>query len=290
MTYKIAISRYALTQKIPPGSPFWQQFNASFDNVDTEPDFLLQAIYDGRSITTQHKNNWRTSDNYLCGQHIGLDFDAGDKTSSLPYLTQDKFFLRYGAFAYSTVSHTDECPRSRLIFLLDTPIMQAKNYTLAVQAVLWLYGSADRQCKDSVRFFYGSKGCKFEYVNSVLPLEVVKKLISQYQETGQQEKHHASRKDYTAPPDQAEVAEALRVIPPWQIPYDEWVQVLMGIHAAFGEGGYSLAASWADAKQGELEQKWKSFKPSGNTAGAVTVATVFGIAKRFGWHKTGVAI
>jgi len=289
-TYKIAISRYALDAKIPQGDPFWHKFNAGFDNTELSADYIMQAVYDGKPLTTWHKCNWRTSENYLCGQHIGLDFDTGDKSSSLPVLVQDKFFLRYGAFAYTTVSHTDEAPRARMIFLLDTPIMQAKNYTLAVQALLWLYGTADRQCRDAVRFFYGSKGCQFEYVNSVLPLETVKKLIRQYQETGQQEKRQSVRKDYSAPPDQKEVAEALRAIPPWSINYDEWVQVLMGIHSAFGEDGYSLAANWADAKEGELEHKWKSFKTTGNTAGAITVATVFGIAKNFGWKKAGAEL
>ena len=58
----------------------------------------------------------------------------------------------------------------------------------------------------------------------------------------------------------------------------------MGIHSQFGEGGYSLASSWADGKQDEIDHKWKSFK-KGNTEGAITIATVFGIAKKFGWKK-----
>jgi hypothetical protein len=59
----------------------------------------------------------------------------------------------------------------------------------------------------------------------------------------------------------------------------------MAIHAAFGEDGYSLAQNWGDGKGNEIELKWRSFKPGGNTAGAVTIATVFGIAKKFGWRK-----
>lgn len=283
--YKIAISRYALDQKIPHGSDFWPTFNASFQNVEIETEMVLQAVYDGHAITTQHKNNWRASENYLCGQHIGLDFDQGDQTSSLPYLLNDKFIMRYASFMYTTISHTDEAPRSRVIFMLDKPIMQARNYTLAAAALLWLFGTADRQCKDAVRFFYGAKGCEFEYLNNVLPLEVVKKLIAQYQETGCVEKRKAERKDYHAPASQTEVADALKHIPPWQIDYDEWVGVLMGLHAQFGDAAFNLAEHWADGKEGEVAQKWKSFKAHGNTAGAVTIATVFGLAKRFGWQK-----
>jgi hypothetical protein len=286
--YKLAVSKFALTEKIPVGSPFWKEFNSSFVNRQLPTDMIMQAVYDGYSITTCHKDNWRTTANYLCGQYLGLDFDLGDKTSSLAYLSTDKFILRYAAFMYSTISHKPEAPRTRVIFLLDQPIMQAKNYALAASALLWLYGSADRACRDAARFFYGSKGCEFEYPNQVLPLAVVKKLIEDYQCTGQVEKHKAANKDFHAPASQMEVQEALTRIPPWQISYDEWVEVLMGLHAEFGAGGLSLALSWADGKDGEVERKFKSFDKSGNEAGCVTIATVFGIAKRFGWQKAMV--
>lgn len=284
-TYKIAVSKPVLSQKIPPGDPFWKTFNASFLNVNLLSEHILQAVYDGHSITTQHKNHWRSSENYICGQHIGLDFDAGDDTSSIPTLLKDKFVSRYAAFVYSTMSHTPEHPRARVIFTLDAPIMQAKNYTLAAAAMLWMFGTADRQCKDAARFFYGSPGCEYEYINNVLPLDVVKKLIANYQASGAGEKRRAINKDYAAPASQQEVADALKHIPPWGIPYDEWVEILMGIHAQFGNVGFGLAEAWADGKKGEVEQKWRSFNQGGNTSGAVTVATVFGIAKRFGWKK-----
>lgn len=283
--FKVAISRYALTAKIPPAHEFWPTFNAGFENMELTAPHILRNVYEGRAITTWHKDRWRVSSNYLCGQHIGLDFDNGDQTSTLENLLKDKFIARYAAFLYTTISHTPECPRARVIFTLDAPIMQAQNYALAASALLWLFGTADRQCKDAVRFFYGAPGCQSEYLDNVLPLEVVKKLIGQYQETGRVEKKRADRSDYHAPASQQEVADALRMINPWAIDYDQWVKILMGIHAEFGDAGYQLAENWADAKERELEQKWKSFKQAGNTSGAVSIATVFGIAKDYGWEK-----
>lgn len=283
---KIAVSHYELTQKIPHGDPFWPRFNASFENLDIDHPTLIDAICDGKAITTWHKDSWRVTENYLCGQHLGLDFDAGDETSYLPLLMQDSFIRKYAMMGYATISSASDFPRSRIIFLLDTPIMQARNYTLAASALLWVFGTADRQCKDAVRFFYGSKGCDFEYRGNTLPLAVVRDLIAQYQASGMSEKHQVTRHDYHPPVEQREVSEALGLIPPWGIAYDEWLEILMGIHAAFGEDGYSLATSWADGKPGEVEQKWRGFKQSGNTAGAVTIATVFMIAKRFGWKRT----
>lgn len=284
-TCKIAVSRTILAHKLPYGDPFWKTFNASFVNANLEPQHILQAVYDGHSITTQHKDHWRASENYICGQHIGLDFDTGDETSSIPYLLKDRFINRYASFLYTTMSHTPDHPRARVIFVLDQPIMQAKNYTLAAAALLWVFGTADRQCKDAARFFYGALDCEFEFINGILPLDTVKKLIAQYQESGAGEKRKAVHKDYAAPASQQEVQDALRLIPPWGVSYDEWVEILMGIHAQFGEAGYGLAEAWADGKKGEVEQKWRSFDQGGNTTGTVTIATVFGIAKRFGWKR-----
>lgn len=279
--YKLAVSRMSLEHKIPTGDALWPKFNASFDNVEMETGQIIQTIYDGFPVTTWHKAHWRHSDNYICGQTLGLDFDHG---SSMDDLMADKFILRYAAFIHTTMSHRPDNPRFRVMFVLDAPIMQAKNYALAASALLWTFGTADRACRDAVRFWYGSPGCQFEYLDQVLPLETLRRLIANYQDTGAREKHKATS-DYRPPASQEEVAAALKCIPPWQIDYDEWVSVLMGIHAAFGDGGLALAESWGDGRGDEIVRKFKSFRESGNTSGAVTVATVFGIAKRFGWSR-----
>ena len=283
-TVKIAISRYQLDHKIAQGDPFWHDFNGGFENCEVDPVQLMDTVYSGKAITTQH-NVWRKAENYILGQHLALDFDSEDERSTILKLEQDKFIQKYASFIHTTISHKPDAPRARVVFVLDTPIMQAENYALAASALLWLYGAADRQCKDPARFYYGAPGCDMEYIGNVLPLDVVKKLIANYQESGQQERKQAARKDYTAPPSQQEVASALAKIPAWGIEYDEWVQVLMGIHSAFGGDGLALAESWGDGQPGEVWRKWQSFKDTGNTSGAITIATVFGIAKRFGWTK-----
>ncbi len=183
-TFKVAISRYALDRKIPPGDPFWHDFNGSFSNSEVTAYDLAGAIWNGHPLTTWHKDHWRSTANFVTGQHLGLDFDTEDERSTLATLTADKFIAKHGAMCYTTPSHTDDKPKARAIFLLDTPIMQASNYALAAAALLWYYSAADRQCKDPARFFYGSKGCDFEMIDRVLPLETVKHMIQQYKETG----------------------------------------------------------------------------------------------------------
>ena len=284
MGYKIAFSTMAMEHKIPQGDPIWGQFNASFVNREYELHDIANEIYLARPFTTWHKNNWRNATNYELGQHIGIDFDTEDQRSTLAHLAKDKFIQKYAAFIYTTPSHTPATPRARVLFVLDQPIYQAKNYTTAVSSLLWLFGTADRQCKDCCRFFYGSKNCEFEWLDNVLPLEKIKQIISQYKETGEVvKKAHEQRLTPTA--DQQEVAEALKKIPAWSIDYDQWVSVLMAIHQAYGDGGLSLAEQWADGKDGEVSRKWRSFKSSGNGSGAVTLNTVFKMAYERGWSK-----
>ena len=186
-TYRIAVSTWALDHKLAPGAPEWSAFNASFTNQSLNPFDFARAIYDGHPFTTWHANGWRTSANYVCGQHLGLDFDAGDQTSTLPALLSNPFIHRHANILYTTPSHTPEAPRARVVFLLDTPIMQATNYALAAAALLWLFGTADRQCKDAARFFYGSMRCDMEMFDNVLSLATVKHIIAQYQASGKRE-------------------------------------------------------------------------------------------------------
>ena len=282
MNYKIAFSKTAPDGKIPPGSPLWQSFNASFQNLEVDQGEILDLIYRGHPLTTWHKDNWRHSRNYLCGQHLGLDFDNEDKTSTIDYLSNDPFIKKYAALAYTTPSHKPEAPRARVIFLLDQPIMQPKNYALAASALLWLFGSADRQCKDPARFFYGSRDCDIAWLHNELPLAKVKQMIEQYQASGQlARKSHTS--NYTPTTDQEQVAAALRSIPAWGIDYDEWLKVLMAIHQAFGDAGLGLAIQWGEGGPGEVERKWRSFHSDGNPLGAVTVGTIFKMAMDRGW-------
>jgi len=191
--YSIAFSSLALSGKIPAGDPLWPKFTASFVNETSPTIDIANRIYSGNAFTTWHSNHWRHASNYIQGQHIGLDFDTEDERSSLDYLAKESFIAQYGSLIYTTPSHTQDNPRARVVFLLDTPIYQAQNYVMAATAMTWLYSAADAKCKDAARFFYGSHHCDVEYMDHVLPLDVVKGIISKYKATGQQTRRYTER-------------------------------------------------------------------------------------------------
>ena len=251
-TYHVALGP-VLNNKIPHGDPYWQKFNGSFVNSELPQLEIASALYDGRAITTCCDPQWRKTENYQKGQHIGLDFDTEDKRSTIPALMKDTFISRYASIIYTTPSHTPDKPRARVIFLLDVPIFQPRNYTLTAASLLWIFGAADRQCKDPVRFFYGGKpgATEMEWLNNELPLTLVKDLIQRYQKTGATTRREAQRKYKPGTADEQKIADALKHLDPWQLDYDEWLSVLMAIHSELGTGGFSLAESWADGKPGE---------------------------------------
>ena len=248
---KVAISTFSLDKKIPQGSPFWKRFNGSFENRDVTPLELAILIHEGHAFTTWHKDNWRSSANFILGQHIALDFDTEREDSSIPTLLQSSFISRYASILYTTSSHRPEAPRARVVFLLDKPIYYAENYAQAASALVWTFERADQQCKDVCRSWYGSMGCEYTLLDNVLPVTVARQLAYQYEKATAKPEHIYDGE----PADFGEAADALQHIPPWGIPYSEWVAVLMALYRGFGNEALPLAESWADGKKGEVRAK-----------------------------------
>lgn len=87
-----------------------------------------------------------------------------------------------------------------------------------------------------------------------------------------------------------EIADLLRFVPA-DVGYDEWVQVLMAVHAATGgsTSGLTLADNWSSGgskyKAGEVAKKWRSFKSTG-----VNGATLAALARQYGADLSAIRI
>jgi hypothetical protein len=56
---------------------------------------------------------------WVGAQHIGLDFDNGDSSSSLDYLLSVPFIAQHAAFAYTMLSHTPVSPTACASYLVS---------------------------------------------------------------------------------------------------------------------------------------------------------------------------
>lgn len=178
MNFKIAINRSY--QGKPPkmdyetSQAWYGEYNGRFHNVELTVDELHSEIMQGHGLTPQHRK-YRHSKNFVCGQHIGLDFDTEDENSRIATLIQDNFIAQYAAILYTTPSHTEEAPRARVLFLLDRPIYDPEKYTELAAALLWRYGLADKSCSDPQRLFFGAgAGADSAISGNVLDLEAAR--------------------------------------------------------------------------------------------------------------------
>lgn len=85
--------------------------------------------------------------------------------------------------------------------------------------------------------------------------------------------------------DWALAVDALRTIPA-DTNLDEWLAVGMALHSKWPSAGLDLWDSWSRTggnkyHQGECARRWQTFKPKGSQR---NLATLFEIAKRYGWR------
>jgi len=278
---KIAINKNS-TGKIPPGDPAWGTFNDEFVNQECDMMELANWIYLGHAYAGWHEGR-RCIDNFILAQHLAVDMDTGDDRSSIDVLKDHELVRLWGSMIHTTPSHTKEAPRARVIFMLDQPIFEAKRYSAAAKFVAAQFDGADVQTTDASRFFYGSKDADIHLVGEVLPLLDLRLLYKQWQarqpkSTGHQQRGHGGAQFRSDEPIAQQLEKALSKLDPWQMEYTDWVRVLMAIHREMGDAGLPLALNWAQGSPGEVERKFRSFKPSGNASGEVTAATIFKMA------------
>lgn len=258
----------------------WAKLNRSFANMHVTQTELATGIKAGHVFTTWHGNGWRHSKNYICGQHLGVDFDDGQ---GIPTLLQDSLIGAWGSILYTTHSHTPEAPRTRVVFLLDEPIMQAANYALAAQALLWLFQTADAAAKDPCRQWYGCKPGQGQVVTTtnIMPLALVKQIVSAYKRTGElyRESMERMRSRETKPADYAMIEAALSHIPAETIPYNTWFKAIVAVKSQLpGDDGMALADWWAKGYEGEVAYIWSRI-----TRTDVSIGWLFAVAKDYGF-------
>jgi hypothetical protein len=164
----------------------WNAFYKTFQRQTISPRELAIHVWRGYSFTPVWKDNRREGD-YVTAYHLAFDFDAGDETSSLPYLMQPgSFAWMFASFGYTTPSHTAEAPRARVVFALEYPIDNPQEYREVYQAVAWMISGdgsyTDPACKDPLRLYYGSKGCEVSPNWSVLSKATIDCVLAQYRE------------------------------------------------------------------------------------------------------------
>lgn len=282
--YRISFNTMQLSGKLPQGDPRWGVFNDSFENLTLAPVEIANLIYKGYAFTTWHDGR-RSLANFICGQHVAVDMDCGDERSSLDALTAHPWVRMYASLVYTTPSHTQEAPRARVLFLLDTPIDKADAYGEIVQFVMAQFDGPDTGCKDASRFFYGSRNCNLAMPDNVLPLAQLRRLYAVDKRTSRRRKPARATPDLPVinleaertkrraaaltqnTPDELEKARAaLDKIGAYDVDYNTWIGIIAAMRDEFGEAAFPIVERWAQGKPGEVRREWDRVKAGSKKA------------------------
>lgn len=163
----------------------WARYHRTFEPMTLTPREFAIHVWRGYGFAPVFTEA-RKEEFFKWSYHLAFDFDSGDETSSLPFLMErpGTFAWIFASFGYSTPSSTDEHPRSRVVFILDFPILSPADYRAAYAAVAWRMAEegsyTDPACKDPLRLYYGSPGCTVAPNWSVLAAPALDVLLEEY--------------------------------------------------------------------------------------------------------------
>lgn len=294
-SYKIAINSM-VTGKLPKGDSRWPAFTGSFINQELEMLEVANAIYTGHAYCTWQRGGYRSTENFICGQHIAIDMDTKDARSSVDVLAQHPLVRMYGALIHTSPSHTSEQPRARVIFFLDRAIESAMGYTAAVSFMMAQFDDPDPVCKDPSRFFYGAQHCEIWFQEGEIPLSHLRHYYKQWERgkpkqqspvaTGNddgkiinlQQKRDEKRTDAETKDELEKVGAALRKIDAWSVDYNRWIGILAALKREFGDRALPLAEEWAKGQPGEVRREWEKHLKSRRGGKQTTLGTIFHLA------------
>lgn len=285
---QVSLSRLRLHAKPERKSPFWERFTTEYDVVDTNPYELLLAVGQGHSFGPAMQGR-RKQENFISGQHLGLDFDG---VAPLEGLLEDVFIQSYAGLIYPTLSWSPTDPRYRVVFFLDAPICTARGYAYALNVLHRLFHQADPACNDISRMLFGNGRIDTEdlwercYISeAVLPLHDLRLIAKRFlQRERKRQRYHPPVQRHDVPPID-EVFGWLKGIDPYAMPYEDWQRLGSAIGHTYGELAYSRFKQWSDStalpgKYPLTWAKWKSLMSSHPQEAGI--GTVFYLIEQYG--------
>jgi hypothetical protein len=210
LQFHTSISRLYPAQKLglPPAEKRWARYNASFKPKEHTPESLLAEVASGYAFTAvlggcqglccgvwctrpEHRevpghcgrpHLYRANRHFESAQFIATDFDTGDSHSTLDFLLSQPLIAEHSTFLYTTLSHTPEHPKARVVFITDGPFPNAAHYRRAKLALMDQLPWGDASVHDPSRLFYGShpRHGQTQYQGNILQMAVVAELIEGY--------------------------------------------------------------------------------------------------------------
>lgn len=162
-------------------------FGSTFKRATIGLQAFVEHIEQGRAWTMHaFKRNRRIGTEWQSAQLLALDLD--DCPLTAPELAALPFIRDYAFLVYPSPSSTPETPKTRVVFVLDTPITDAARWQALQIALMAHFANLkpDKSCKDLARLFYGSTKPGRILLGKILPATVADGLTKTQAEQDEQ--------------------------------------------------------------------------------------------------------
>jgi len=150
-----------------------RSYAEGFLNKEISFQALIDHVSMGHAFTAHFRGGYRKTDNFVLSDFLAADVDDG---LTIVAALQNEFISKFATFIYTTPSHSNDCPRFRIVFMLEETITDASKWKNALLGLSLMLGS-DESIKDAGRLFFGSKNCEIFKIGSLLPPNEVERLI-----------------------------------------------------------------------------------------------------------------
>lgn len=152
-----------------PAAPGAVNYAKNWQPVSATPEDLIGHITLGHAYSAQFVGGYRKATKFISTGFLAADVDHG---LTLQEANDHAFVRHHGALIHTTASHTEEKHRFRIVFLLDEPLVVARDWADA-QLGLALTLGGDLSVTDAARMFFGNAMAIFYRIgNTVLPKAV----------------------------------------------------------------------------------------------------------------------
>ncbi len=130
---------------------------------------LAKELCNGRTVLfgIMNSNGIRNKFNVNHQEVVALDFDTEEDMS----IINNEFIQDNASFYYYTFSHELNEPRFRVVFVLDEPLNHYFEITQVYEYLLNLFPTADKNCKDPSRLFFGGNNYKEINFNNTMSVK-----------------------------------------------------------------------------------------------------------------------
>ena len=149
-------------------------FSQSFQDKEINLDEFVEFIKSGFAFSYQYNNRQRSTKHFHRTNIVAIDIDNGYE---LQDLLSNETVQRYSLCTYTTASHTKDTPKFRVLFLTESPIVNANDIKSLNRGLTRLL-NGDISATDSAHMFFGNDKAEFYFENKILPNKRIKELIA----------------------------------------------------------------------------------------------------------------